>query len=729
MKWNLPFKLKYVKAFGLKSLYFRMLAIFMSVLLITLISLGIFSYVYVSNIVSRNVNTSVMNTLNILENTVNSQLSRIQTMVTNISFHPILQTDFDSLSSDDRFFVTFELYQQFERAVVPDKLGIFYFESNRLVIAGTGVLDINIDPYSEWLRDYIQYASPDDGIVFLNRSVNGTQIVTALNTFRTGVSGNMVLVFADIGAESLFSVAARDYGSFLITDGYSTILYGDETFFSNNFNQLDNGSFLRIRTDGQEFMVFCSISDNNGWRYYSIQEYRQLFSELRTFLMFFILLFILLVVVALLIWQPMSRRWYNPIAEFVDNVSFLNDNNDDGIKAKNELDYANIALKSLTADINAIRINRPKMIKGILLSLIHGIALENNELMTAIPDFDVNTGTYVAVFVFLNKNVPFVAPTIFKEENDLQLLYTDYDEQSFLMLLNIKHCTTKHYEHIVNLSTFFKQYYQAESAIGIGGQYDSFTEAGRSAQEALKSANVAKSLGSGAIVNFSNFNIDTETANFYIDLEVELIESIKKLDTNEATKIINFIVDTSAQSINGIEMLPQTLWQMINAIMIALKSLSITFESVFSIDEYACYKHFNKIQDIESMRLYINNLITAISEHVKGRVRNANDDAIDRAIEYMNLHLSDNITMNDVAAHVNISAPYFSVLFKKHTNQTFSSYFKELRIQKVKELLLSTDLEVQAVAETVGYINYKSFLRIFKETVGLTPTEFRKATK
>ncbi|WP_077620725.1 response regulator transcription factor [Bacillus sinesaloumensis] len=101
-------------------------------------------------------------------------------------------------------------------------------------------------------------------------------------------------------------------------------------------------------------------------------------------------------------------------------------------------------------------------------------------------------------------------------------------------------------------------------------------------------------------------------------------------------------------------------------------------------------------------------------------------NAIRDAIAYIDLHLKDEITQKDVAAHVHLNPSYFSVLFKEEMNVNFSEYVTRRRVQRAKELLLSTKLTINEIAEEVGYKTAKYFIKIFKEYEDMTPTTYRK---
>lgn len=99
---------------------------------------------------------------------------------------------------------------------------------------------------------------------------------------------------------------------------------------------------------------------------------------------------------------------------------------------------------------------------------------------------------------------------------------------------------------------------------------------------------------------------------------------------------------------------------------------------------------------------------------------------IHMAKQYVSDHYAQKITVKDVADKLNLNPSYFSHLFAKETGQHFSDYLMDFRIEKAKELLMSTNLSVGEIAEKVGYGDQRYFSRIFHRITEMNPTEFRK---
>ena len=87
--------------------------------------------------------------------------------------------------------------------------------------------------------------------------------------------------------------------------------------------------------------------------------------------------------------------------------------------------------------------------------------------------------------------------------------------------------------------------------------------------------------------------------------------------------------------------------------------------------------------------------------------------------------MNKKIQAEDVAAHVNLSTSYFTIYFKAKTGINFRDYVLKVKIEEAKRLLKTSGDNISQVAYAVGYDDYRSFYRAFKNYTGLTPSEYQ----
>lgn len=105
------------------------------------------------------------------------------------------------------------------------------------------------------------------------------------------------------------------------------------------------------------------------------------------------------------------------------------------------------------------------------------------------------------------------------------------------------------------------------------------------------------------------------------------------------------------------------------------------------------------------------------------------NDIISKVKKYIHNHYQGSISLDDVAAHVELTPTYFTKIFKEQINLTFIDYVTNVRIEKSKELLLNTNLSLKEISYEVGYKDPNYFSRVFKKWTNLSPRQFRSTTK
>lgn len=93
---------------------------------------------------------------------------------------------------------------------------------------------------------------------------------------------------------------------------------------------------------------------------------------------------------------------------------------------------------------------------------------------------------------------------------------------------------------------------------------------------------------------------------------------------------------------------------------------------------------------------------------------------------YLQEHLAEDVTLTTLAEEFHLSSQYVSQLFKSEIGVGFLNYLTNVRMEKAKKLLLTTDASIGEVSEQCGYGDYRVFTKVFKNTEGITPTQYRR---
>lgn len=103
--------------------------------------------------------------------------------------------------------------------------------------------------------------------------------------------------------------------------------------------------------------------------------------------------------------------------------------------------------------------------------------------------------------------------------------------------------------------------------------------------------------------------------------------------------------------------------------------------------------------------------------------------AVRKAQSMIHEFYQDGVTLGEIADRLNLTQEYLGAQFHKELGENFSSYIRNYRLTKAKELLIGTQLKQYEIAQKVGYTDAKYFARVFKECVGMSPAEYRKSNR
>lgn len=93
---------------------------------------------------------------------------------------------------------------------------------------------------------------------------------------------------------------------------------------------------------------------------------------------------------------------------------------------------------------------------------------------------------------------------------------------------------------------------------------------------------------------------------------------------------------------------------------------------------------------------------------------------------YLQNHSAENVTLEETAARFYMSKSYLTRIFRNVTGFSVVEYLTFTRVKKAQIMLRDTDTSVTAIAEAAGFGNITYFEKVFRETAGMTPKQYRK---
>lgn len=152
----------------------------------------------------------------------------------------------------------------------------------------------------------------------------------------------------------------------------------------------------------------------------------------------------------------------------------------------------------------------------------------------------------------------------------------------------------------------------------------------------------------------------------------------------------------------------------------------------FLIREFYNYDNYSNMM----IDQYISQILTTMGRilsdkdyvhNIKHNIKNKNY-AMYRMIRYIDREYLRIKSIKDISSHLSYSEYYLSHLFKEKMGITIKEYLNKKKISYAAQMLHSSELTVEQIAEHLGFPSAFSFRRIFKKHVGVTPSEYKKNT-
>lgn len=130
-----------------------------------------------------------------------------------------------------------------------------------------------------------------------------------------------------------------------------------------------------------------------------------------------------------------------------------------------------------------------------------------------------------------------------------------------------------------------------------------------------------------------------------------------------------------------------------------------------------------------AVRSGFNLLLIMIFRKMSLKLENSFDGISDELLLYIRQHCHEKLNLKDIAAVCAYNPSYFSRIFRESVGMTFTEYLKRARIEKAAALLKTTSLNITNIAYDVGYSDKTKFFSHFKALKGESPLKYRKSKK
>lgn len=256
---------------------------------------------------------------------------------------------------------------------------------------------------------------------------------------------------------------------------------------------------------------------------------------------------------------------------------------------------------------------------------------------------------------------------------------------------------------------------------GVSSIGSSTTELSTKYNEALGALNRAPQ--NGGLLFADDKNLPKEVCQ---DLSKEyrnqILNHLRLGDTKAVNSLLDLFCTNLQQTETDINKIKNAYFELI------VSAKNISYEICKNFESKSFESVFSKLSsenDLFVLKTFLQNIISDFVAEIALEKTQSENPIIKKACDYINRHLSEDISLEQLSDYVTVSSFYLSKLFHEEKGVTFVNYLADKRMEKAKSLLNSTDLPIKEISAMTGYNDQNYFSRQFKAKFGISPKEYR----
>ena len=768
--------------FRTKSIFIRILVFFILIIFLTIVLLGLISYEYTSSLLIREVMDSNLLLIRQVRNDIDKEILNLDRTTFQLSLQVKVKAALYSTGTDsgsDQI-----LYSDIIKELSSIKVSnpaisdtwIHFFNSS--VVLNTNAryskefFFTEAYPYSETIDwnavaaehpklvslglHRVKGASDAQGVIVFARSisvddespqgiacidVDGTAFDGILNDF--GKKAHSLTVILDTGGNVVLQSRPQEGTD----DGIAGM--EDQGALKAVFESPEG--YLRSRIGKGEYLVVFTTSEINGWRYVSVIPTNIIMEKSRKIRQMTVAAALLCLALGILISYLLAKRLYHPIREIISYIKAfqLKRMEGSGDIDENELAFINRIVSYVYSENENLkddfRRNVPVLREKFLYDALDGKISEK--------EFAETSARLSVEFPFSLFSV-----VVFEKEDDSSWGSADengmsierrIDEKSlekyagmlrtYSLRKGASHLVTVVnssgsagssellHELLIEIRDSFLQEYGLVLTIGVGNLYDNPAGIALSLKDALSAARFKIVKGIGNITYIDEVKEIPEHILVYsVVSERKIMNSVKAGDDGCCLDLIDEVIRSN---IYPDETSPEIVENLFNAL--AATALRTIYEIGASAREVlGCsgdiYRELLEKKEIEKKREYITAIFSSVSRYIRGRNQGQNQKIREKIESFVKNNFSTELSLSRVGEVIGFSPAYLSSVFKELFHESFVDYVNRIRIEQAKRFLGQPELTVGQAAAMAGFASSNTFIKVFKKHEGVTPGQFRE---
>lgn len=521
----------------------------------------------------------------------------------------------------------------------------------------------------------------------------------------------------------------------------------DMGFFREIASSSQMKNIFKMKVDGSDKIVTFTKSYKTGFYIINLKPFTNYAAALRSRWITILLTGLIIILFFIISGYFVSKRIYRPIKKVTEMFSRSGFG---GGGSKGEIDYISSIyertidhLKELEDRSKGVSTRlKEESLKLILCSNtipekvkqeIAGCDLKiefSNLILTSLAIDNCNSIDDDRLLVYETTLCKIIPDLISKDFNsEIINMYNG----EIALLLNFNNMSRNNFDLLVynmdKIRNICRETLQITLTVGIGSVANKPEECCKAYAKACEMVKHRFVLGFDKTV-YDRYLEENLTSNLYypIELEDQIISAIRANKSDFFEKHLRDLTDLLSNYPYSEAV--TFIFQIIMTCLRTFNQMTIQDNRKYSmrLDEFS--NTFSKFQTLDQVREWLLGIFRDYRQMIDGicQLKNSKHyNQICRMQEYIKQNYQNiNLSADSIAAVIGYSPYYFTKIFKDMTGMNINDYIRQVRIEKVKELLSLSDCKINEIPAMTGFTNPSHFFAVFKKDVGLTPSAYRE---
>lgn len=740
------------------QVYKRMFASYILVLFIPIV-ISVVLYFYTYNVVREQAEFYNGNLVGIVKSTCDREIeyykSYLQQLTVDATVKDLAaEKKFDSAYDSWNIFMLKEklnsLYSSMrDNSVYCKGIFVYFIGAERVVFENSTTdfnmyFQMNFKGDADEIREFLTQCDSESALSYKSGTEHYILLAEPVISLKGKKESAVVGIWVDAKALEL-QVQSMDWADgldWMIIDSKNQIFRDadriDTTSIDFKESLIDENKLVDV--NGVSYIGDVMYSDRYGWKYVLFLDETYVRGPADKIRYWHLLSLLAILVTGYCVAQQLMKIHYNPLKGLMD---ILSKGHNEETEIKNEYHYLEQQVSNLLQSYTDIKKDMSRYKETV----------RNYELerMLRMPDRTkadlqisgellekFNRGRNVVLLCCVQESFRadsslkrFVVSNVYEEGIgeyfELEILEV---EERIVIIINVPASDNVYSETLQSVSeilrSFIVEHFKFNISVFEGGCYEGIANIHKSYLEACEAEEFVSYLNETYIRYNDIKDLSVRKYDYSFEMEERVINAIRTGSTERAISYIYSVLENNFNKNpkTSSEMITCLLYDIFGTLVKTSEELGIRNEKMLTLN------HITAESSLEDIKHFFYHMVEDVCKVVAEKNgREQVEKLCQNIYQFISEHFTDpDINLSQTALHFHMTPAYLSAIFRKQTGESIVDVIRQMRVKYAKSLL-EEGISVQEVSQQVGFRECATFIRIFKESTGVTPGQMKNLTK